>query len=164
MLNGDGNENEINRSNQQKKLHVQYAFFFLIRKKFARVARFFVFLCPCFTRLQCCFVRLKRQSSQLHIIFIDELSHVLTKDFVSGVHVRFYFSLPLIFTSLATPCYGVFIFFFPRNSSRLSSVTRSCSFSVIHVSANIKNNVKKTRLCCCFFSLKVRTTMRFPSK
>ena len=34
---------------------------------------------------------LKRQTSQLHIIFMEELSFVLTKDFVSCVHVRFYF-------------------------------------------------------------------------
>ena len=89
-LNGDGNENgiKINRSNQQKN-------------KFARAARFFVFLCRCFAPLQRCFVRLKRQTSQLHIIFMEELSYVLTQYFVSCVHVRFYFSLPLIFTLLA---------------------------------------------------------------
>ena len=45
MLNGDGNESgiKINRSNRQKN-------------KFARAARFFVFLCRCFVRLQCRFV------------------------------------------------------------------------------------------------------------
>ena len=32
---------------------------------------------------------------------MEELSHVLTKYFVSCVQVRFYFSLPLIFTRLA---------------------------------------------------------------
>ena len=52
---------------------------------------FFVFLCRCFARLQCRFERLKRQTSLLHIIFMDELSYVLTKDFVFCVHVRFYF-------------------------------------------------------------------------
>ena len=36
-----------------------------------------------------------------HIIFMGELSYVLTKYFVSCVHVRFYFSLALIFTLLA---------------------------------------------------------------
>ena len=103
-LNGDGNENgiKINRSNQQKnKLHVQHTFFSNQQKnKFARAARFFVFLCRCFARLHCRFVRLKRQTSQLHIIFMEELSYVLTQYFVSCVHVRFYFSLPHIFTLL----------------------------------------------------------------
>ena len=32
---------------------------------------------------------------------MEELSYVLTQYFVSCVHVRFYFSLPLIFTLLA---------------------------------------------------------------
>ena len=32
---------------------------------------------------------------------LEELSYVLTQYFVSCVHVRFYFSLPLIFTLLA---------------------------------------------------------------
>ena len=90
MLNGDDNENgfKTNRSNQQKnKLHVQHAFL--------------SFPCRWFARLQRCFVRLKRQTSQLLIIFIEELSCVLTQYFVSCVHVRFYFSLQLIFTLLA---------------------------------------------------------------
>ena len=32
---------------------------------------------------------------------MEDLSYVLTQDFVSCVHVRFYFSLPLIFALLA---------------------------------------------------------------
>ena len=74
-------------SNQEKKLHAQNTFL--------------SFRCRCFTRQQRCFVRLKRQTSQLHIIFMEELSYVLTQYFVSCVHARFYFSLPLIFTLLA---------------------------------------------------------------
>ena len=75
-------------SNQQKtNLHVQHAFL--------------SFPCRCFARLQRCFVRLKRQTSQLHIIFMKELSYVLEQYFVSCVHVRFYFLLRLIFTLLA---------------------------------------------------------------
>ena len=35
------------------------------------------------------------------------------------------------------------MFFFLRNSSPLFSITRSSSFSVIHVSVNIKNNAEK---------------------
>ena len=41
-------------------------------------------------------------------------------------------------------------FFFQRNSSPWCSFTRSSSFSVIHMSVHIKNNVEKTRLF--FFS------------
>ena len=45
------------------------------------------------------------------------------------------------------------MFFFRQNSSVLFSITRSSSFSVIHVSINIKNNVEKnTTLPLCFLS------------
>ena len=75
-------------TNQRKtNLHVQHAFL--------------SFPCRCFARLQRCFVRLKRQTSLLHIIFMEELLYVLTQYFVSCVHARFYFSLPLIITLLA---------------------------------------------------------------
>ena len=76
-------------NNQQKK------------KQICTCNTLFVFLCCCFAQLQRCFVGLNRQTSQLHIIFMDELSYVLTQYFVSCVHVHFYFSLPLIFTLLA---------------------------------------------------------------
>ena len=76
-------------SNQEKK------------KEICTCSTLSVFLCRCFAQLQRCFVGLKRQTSQLHIIFMEELSYVLTQYFVSCVHVRFYFSLPLIFTLLA---------------------------------------------------------------
>ena len=42
----------------------------------------------------------------------------------------------LIFSEF--PC-----FFFLRNSSALFSITRSSSFSVVHVSVSIKNNAEK---------------------
>ena len=71
------------------------------KKQICTCSTLFVFLCSCFAQLQRCFVGLKRQTSQLHIIFVEELSYVLTQYFVSCVHVRFYFSLPLIFTLLA---------------------------------------------------------------
>ena len=127
MIDGDGNENgiKVNRSNWQKN-------------KFARAARLFVFLCRCFARLQCRFERLKRQTSLLHIIFMEELSYVLTQYFVSCVHIRFYFSLPLIFTLLAASISHFFTaamkfscFFSQRNSSPLSSITRTSSFSLL---------------------------------
>ena len=75
---------------------------------------------------------------------------MLTQYFVSYVHVRFYFSLPLIFALLAasishflTAALNFHVFFFQRNSSPLFSITRSSSFSVILVSVNIKNNAEK---------------------
>ena len=88
MLNGEGNENgiKINRSNQQKnKLHVQHAFFVISKKQICTCSALFVFLCHCFAQLplQRCFVGLKRQTSQLHIIFMEKLSYVLTQYFVS---------------------------------------------------------------------------------
>ena len=63
------------------------------KKKFGRAARFFVFLCRCFARLQCRFVPTKNKTSNFLFThyFLEELSYVLTKDFVSCVHVRFYF-------------------------------------------------------------------------
>ena len=43
------------------------------------------------------------------------------------------------------------MFFFLRNSSPLFSITRSSSFSVIHVSVNIKNNAEKDTTLLLFF-------------
>ena len=71
MLNGEGNENgiKINRSNQQRnKLHVQHTFFLISKTQICTCSTHFGFLCHCFAQLQCCFVGLKRQTSQLHII------------------------------------------------------------------------------------------------
>ena len=45
---------------------------------------------------------------------MDELSYMLTQYFVSSVHVRFYFSLALIYTLLAAPCWPLaFLIFLP---------------------------------------------------
>ena len=43
------------------------------------------------------------------------------------------------------------MFFFLLNSSLLFSITRSSSFSVIHVNVNIKNNVEKDTTLLLFF-------------
>ena len=90
----------LNRFNQQQnELHLQDTFFSnQQRKQICTCSTLFVFLCCCFAQLQRCFVGLKRQTSQLHIIFMEELSYVLTQYFVSCVDLRFCFSLPLIFT------------------------------------------------------------------
>ena len=82
---------------------------------------------------------------------MEELSYELTKDFVSCVHVRFYFFTAAHFYLAArqhfsfSHCrYEIFMFFFQRNSSPLFSITRPSSSSVIHVSVNIKKkNVEK---------------------
>ena len=81
---------------------------------------------------------------------MEELSYVLTKDFVSSVLVCVFFftsahfhlacRLHFLFSHRR---YEIFIFFFLRNSSPLFSITRSSSVSVIHVRVNIRNNVKK---------------------
>ena len=82
---------------------------------------------------------------------MEELSYVLTQYFVSCVHVRFYFSLPLIFTLLAASIShfltaAMKFSCFSSNEIRLLS-----SFSVIHVSVNIKTNAEKDTTCCLFF-------------
>ena len=85
---------------------------------------------------------------------MDELSYVFTQYFVSCVHVRFYFLPPLIFTLLVASISHFLttaMFFSLRNSSPLFSITRSSSFSVIHVSENIKNNAEKDTTLLLFF-------------
>ena len=49
---------------------------------------------------------------------------------------------PLAFLIFSPPLW-ISMFFFLRNSSPLFSITHSSSFSVIHVSVNIKNNAEK---------------------
>ena len=54
--------------------------------------------------------------------------------------------VPLLAASIShfvTPAVKLSFFFLERNSSPLFSITRCCSFSVINVSVNIKNNVEK---------------------
>ena len=77
--------------------------------------------------------------------------------FFSCVHVRFYFSLPLIFTLLAASISHFltaslnFHVFFLRNSCPLFSITRSSSFSGIDVSVDIKYNAEKDTTLLLFF-------------
>ena len=58
---------------------------------------------------------------------------------------------PLAFLIVSPPLW-IFMFFFRQNSSVLFSITRS--FSVIHVSINIKNNVEKNTTLSLFFLFK----------
>ena len=59
---------------------------------------------------------------------------------------------PLAFLIFSSPLW-ISMFFFLRNSSPLFSVNRSSSFSVIHVSVNIKNNAEKGTTLLLFFLL-----------
>ena len=88
---------------QKNKMHVQHTFSSNSQKTNLHMKHAFLsFPCCCFARLPRCFARLKHQTSQLHIIFMEELLYVLTQYFVCCVHVLFYFLLLLIFTFLAT--------------------------------------------------------------
>ena len=83
---------------------------------------------------------------------MEQLSYVFTQYFVVCVHVRFYFSLPLIFILLAASISHFFtaaMFFSLQNTSPLFSITRSSSFSVNHV--RIKNNAEKDKTFFLFF-------------
>ena len=89
---------------------------------------------------------------------MEELWYVLTQYFVSCVHVRFYFSLPLIFTLLAasfslclTAALNLHVFL-PTKFVSFVFNHRSSSFSVIHVSVNVKNNVEKDTTLLFFLS------------
>ena len=84
---------------------------------------------------------------------MEELTYVLTQYFVFAFifHCRSF--LPywqLAFLVVSQPLW-IFMFFFLQNSSLLFSITRSSSFSVIHVSVNIKNNVEKDTTLLLFF-------------
>ena len=88
---------------------------------------------------------------------MEELLYVLTQYFVSSVHVRFYFSLPHIFTLLAASishCLTAALNFHVFLPTKFVSITRSSSFAVIHVSVNIKNNVEKDTTLLLFFLCK----------
>ena len=69
--------------------------------------------------------------------------------------VRVLFETRLIFPGIdgpiVSPPLWSFMFFFLQHLSLLFSVTHSSSFSVIHVSVNIKNNVEKDETKLLFF-------------
>ena len=90
---------------------------------------------------------------------MEELSHVLTQYFVSCVvfmftficHCRSFSPYWLLSFLIFSPPLLIYSFFFLQNSSPLFSITRSSSFSVIHVSVNIKNNAEKDTTLLLFF-------------
>ena len=88
------------------------------------------------------------------LFFMEELSYVLTKTFLLVFLFAFIFLTAAHFylagRSLLTASISHFLtpamkfsFFFQRNSSPLFLITRSSSFSVIHVSVDIKNNIEQ---------------------
>ena len=80
------------------------------------------------------------------IIFREELTYVLSENFVACVPVPFFFHgssfspfRPLLAASIShflTAAMKFSVFFFQRNSSPLFLITRSSSFSVIQVSVD----------------------------
>ena len=146
----------------KNKLHVQHTFYCSQQKANLHVQHAFSsFPCRCFAPLQRCFVRLKRQTSQLHIIFMEELSYVFTQYFVSCFHVRFHLSPPLIFTLLAASIshfltaalnFHVFLptkfvsFVFNNSLQLFLSYPRQCKH---------KNNAEKDTTLLLFFHSKI---------
>ena len=161
MLNGDGNENaiKINRSNQQKtKQHVQHTIFFNQKKETnLHVQHACCLSLPLFCTTTTLFCRTKSSNFLVTHYFYGGIVARTYPIFCLLCLCNYYFSLPLIFTLLAAStshCLTAalnFHVFLPKNSSLLFSVTRSSSFSVIHVTVNIKNNVEKDTTLLLFF-------------
>ena len=123
----------------------------------------FVFLCRCFAQLQRCFMGLKRQNSNLHIILWRNcrmcLPSILSPVFMFTFifHCRSFSPCwPLAFLIIVSQPLWIFMSFLLQNSSPLFSIVRSSSFSQI--------TSKKIRLCCCFLFQKIRAVMWFLSK
>ena len=96
------------------------------------------------------------------------LANILSPVFMFAFifHCRSFFPCwPPWFFIVSQPLW-IFMLFFLQNSSLLFSITRSSSFSVIHVSVNIKNNVEKDTTLLLFFLSKKsgRPCDFFPNK
>ena len=114
----------------------------LISKKtnFSRAARCFDFLCLCFAPPQSPFVRLKRQSCRM----------CLTKILFPVSMFAFIFSLPGAHFHLAASI-SHFLTAAMKFLCSSNEIRLLWSFSVIHVSVNIKTNVEKDTTCRFFF-------------
>ena len=160
MLNGDGNENgiKINRSNWQKKQ-----------------------ICTCST-LFCLSLPLFCTTT-MPFCTTTTSNFLVTHYFYGGIVVytyqRFCFLCScslLFFTAAHFHLAGrqhflfshlrheIFMFFFQRKFCPLFSITRSSSFSVIHVSVNIENNVEKDMTLLLFFLSKSGRSCDFLAK
>ena len=79
--------------------------------------------------------------------------YVLTKDFVSCVHVRFSFFTAAHFHLLAVSISHFLTAAMKFSCFSFNEIRLPSSFSVIHVRVNIKNSVEKDRTLLLFFSL-----------
>ena len=160
MLNGDGNENDL--ISKKKNCTCSTLFFFNQQNnKFTRAARFFVVSLPLFCSITMPF--------SIHIIRVFSFVCVLTWSLLGvkkslghaligllqGFNSKFPTSIPTPFTCGVPPGISHYltaamkVSCFSSNESRLPS-----SFSVIHASLNIKNNVEKDTTLLFFSFLK----------
>ena len=91
-------------------------------------------------------IAIKTERTQIHF-----LSDVLVAVASLDLRVPTAAHLHLAGHKHVSPPLWIFMFFFPQNSFLLFLITRSSSFSVIHVSVNIKNNVEKDTTLLLFF-------------
>ena len=121
----------IDLISKKTNLHVQHAFCLSL---------------PLFCTTTTLFCRTKTSNQFL-------VTHYFYGGIVVCTYQRFCFlsSCSLLFFHCRSfsPCWPLAFLIFQQNFSPLFSITRSSSFSVIHVSVNIKNTSKNTRLCCC---------------
>ena len=140
MLNGNGNENgiKISRSNEQKnKFFTCSTLFWLSLPLFCTTTK------PVCTTKTCrmCLTKILFPVSMFAFIFS-----------LPGAHFHLAASISHFLTAaMKFSC-------FSSNEIRLLT-----SFSVIHVSVNIKTDVEKDTTFCFFFSQKVQAVMRFSS-
>ena len=150
MLNGYVNENgnKINRSNWDKANFLEQHTFFCI------------FLYRCVARLE---------TFQLHILW--RKCRMCSRKILLPLFLLFcLFSLKLIFTLLAAHCQRL-VFFHTLTAAMKFFLFLRTKFVyfvfilllqlclVIYVSEDIKIQSKRTRICCCFFLLKVRVAI-----
>ena len=95
------------------------------------------------------------------LIFMEKMSCLLAKNFITYVRVHFYF-FKLIFTFLASSISHFLTAAVKFSCFSSNEVLLLCFQSLAQ--ALIKITPKKTRLCGCFFCLRVPVTTRFPAK
>ena len=118
------------------------------KNKFAHEARFFVFPLPLFCTTTTLFCTSKTSNFLVTHYFYGEIVVCASLLFFTAAHFHLAGRQHFSFSHLR--------FEFPCFCSNEFSITRSSSFSVIHVSVHIKNNAEKDTT---FFFLKVRAAM-----
>ena len=119
------------------------------------------FAVVCTTTMPFCTTKASNFLCYTLLIFMEKLSYVLTKAFVSRVLVRFYFFTATHFTLLGSHfsfSHGTAAMKFSCFSSKESKFvsfafdnSHSTSFSVIQVSVDVKNTMKKDTTLLLFF-------------